>query len=453
MESTSRSHPNHSSKKSRFFLSGLLCLLLFASLLTGCHFASSKTIIMDIPAESEISAKPGILQMKLKKIHSVDTPVGSANDVVMGYAWDNTDPTRLLLLKATDQKAIQVLRIDYRYGFYDEIFTYTSPTVLYASLSPGGQYLVYAEYPSGDATVTSSDGSLPEGDLEISSEKEIRFTLCDLTSGEQKTFAMEGMVPSEWRNKIDPDASFVAYSEMFGCWSNNGGALAVWALPGNYVQDAVVSIITFSDMQSRSCLVPLLGYVSAVNEEGTALIAAQYSDPGAKEGPNYFYYCLSDHKEEGSYELLRHVENNAWFAFDQQGGILYHLGDTLRRCTFDDVKSHIGEYSWGSEASYFNGKFNESLSLVILHDNISLHNSSLAVTKQGETYVAFATDYCDIYVARLQDNRLINPQLLYKGDYGSFRITLSRDASRLLIEETTGYGVLSKKYPLVLELE
>ena len=68
-------------------------------------------------------------------------------------------------------------------------------------------------------------------------------------------------------------------------------------------------------------------------------------------------------------------------------------------------------------------------------------------------YVAFATDYCDIYVARLQDNRLINPQLLYKGDYGSFRITLSRDASRLLIEETTGYGVLSKKYPLVLELE
>lgn len=453
MKPTSRSHPNRFSKKGRFFLSGLLCLLLFAPLLTGCHFVSSKTIIMDIPADSEVSAEPGALQMKLKKIHSVDTPVESANEAVMGYAWDNTDPTRLLLLKATDKKAIRVLRMDYRYGFYDEIFTYTSPTMLYASLSPGGQYLVYAEYPSGDATAKSSGDSLPEGDSEISSEKEIRFTLCDLTNGEQKTFSMKGMVPSEWRNKIDPDAASVAYSDMFGCWSNDGGALAVWALPGNYVQDAVVSVITFSDMQSRSCLVPLLGYVSAVNEEGTALIAAQYSDPEAKEGPNYFYYCLSE-QEEGSYELLRRVdEKNEWFAFDPQGGILYHLGDTLRRCTFDDVKSHIGEYSWESDASYYNGKFNESLSPVILHDNISLHNSSLAVTEQGEAYVAFATDYCDIYVARLQDNRLINPQLLYKGDYGSFRITLSRDASRLLIEETTGHGVLSKKYPLVLELE
>lgn len=86
MKPTSRSHPNRFSKKGRFFLSGLLCLLLFASLLTGCRFASSKTIIMDIPADSEVSAEPGALQMKLKKIHSVDTPVESANEAVMGYA-------------------------------------------------------------------------------------------------------------------------------------------------------------------------------------------------------------------------------------------------------------------------------------------------------------------------------------------------------------------------------
>ena len=81
------------------------------------------------------------------------------------------------------------------------------------------------------------------------------------------------------------DAASVAYSDMFGCWSNDGGALAVWALPATMFRDAVVSVITFSDMQSRSCLVPLLGYVSAVNEEGTALIAAQYSDPGGEGKP------------------------------------------------------------------------------------------------------------------------------------------------------------------------
>ncbi len=43
----------------------------------------------------------------------------------------------------------------------------------------------------------------------------------------------------------------------------------------------------------------------------------------------------------------------------------------------DDVKSHIGEYSWESDASYYNGKFNESLSPVILHDNISLITPAL----------------------------------------------------------------------------
>ncbi len=433
------------------FLFGLLCLLLCFWLFPSCSQASSKTVVLEYPAKSEPEAETGELELKLKKIYTVDAALENASEVVLEYAWDDDDPTKLLILKATDEHTIKVLRMDYRYGFYDTIFTYYSKRLLYATLSPDGRTLVYAEYSSEDEPPAPEPST--EGETDVISESamaiEVDFTRYDLTSGERKTFAMEGMSPSEWNNPVNPDTLSAAYSDMSGCWSDSGNALAVWMTPGSYPKDADVSVINFSTMRSRSCLVPFIDRVSAVNNEGNALIVSQYGDPFGKNEPDSFYYMLSE-REEGMYELLYQTAN-PWFAFDHQGGIWYHWANTLRRCTLDDIQKRSKAYDCITELLF--DEFNDALSPTILQKNISVHNSCLSFTENGESYIAFAVDYCDVYISQIQDNRLVNPRLLYKGDYGSFRIKLSRDASRLLIEETSGFNRLSKKYPLVLELE
>ena len=231
--------------------------------LTSCSLSEyPKTILLDDKADSPAPVEPGAFRYEMKKMYQQETVrlhIPSASAV----EWTPTGDNRLVRVSQGEEGELIFNTVDYRYGFYEPLASFSGDEFSSYSLSPGGQWVVLKKAAVGQPS------SLLLRSLNLNEEAETLHSLNTSSSA---------------------DLSLTAF------WSPNGRYFATidwgdetWGLPGEgdrgtlYVYDCQEKIL----LNRRSVYAPRTDYRGVLSNDGQYLFAASMIE---KDDNAYFWF-------------------------------------------------------------------------------------------------------------------------------------------------------------------
>ena len=407
-------------------------LVAFVLLFSGCYSSPpSKTILLeDLPSSG--SGPEDDIGNSTKTIYRLQFPseyvwscAGAYNFIPgIGYEtskldtwtvqsgiWERGSNQLMMTRQPAKGGATDLVRYDYRTGFFETVFPLFAgeEASSWYSLSPGGRYLLLTET-ENDVT------SLVLHDLEADTAR----TLIDLST-----------LLKEW---APPYVSAIQC-----CWSLSGKTLAL--SPTVESDTSVSNPVVFTYATSTGAQQFLYNSIADmelidVTDDGTTVLMTGY-DP--YRGIPYETFILDG---GGTYPQFSFQASQAMFT-GSSDTLLFVYGYQL--FSLDIRRDYL------PPADELSGKAppDNAKELTPVSDSCRISLSA------DGNYLAYASSIGDntLYLARLENGRLVDRRLLYQPGYTGMLLTLSEDASCLLVQGYSIGGARSVQSSLVLELE